>query len=78
LLLRHFVFGEEATYRVLQTRGELVNVEVVTAVGLPPGTQLKLTVASATEMRATPVASRVRPAAGSPLARSPRGARSTA
>ena len=61
LLLRRRLFGEEAVYRVLQTRGEIVKVEVVTAVGLPPGTQLKLTVATATEMRATPVTPRSRP-----------------
>jgi len=59
-LLRHRVFDEEAVYRVLQTRGRVVEVEVVTVVGLPPGTQLKLTLEAATAMRSAPAAWLVR------------------
>ena len=42
-LLRHEVLGEEALYRAIEVIGDLVELEVVSAPGLEPGTRLRVT-----------------------------------
>jgi hypothetical protein len=49
-VLRHSALGSEAVYRVLHTRGSIVQVEVMAAPGLEPGTRLHLTTAAAAAM----------------------------
>jgi hypothetical protein len=51
-LLRHRVLGEKAVYRVLEARGQTVDVEAVAVPGLTPGTRVRLTAEVATAMRA--------------------------
>jgi hypothetical protein len=49
-LLRHEVLGEEALYRAIGVIGELVELEVVSAPGLEPGTRLRVTKAAVSRM----------------------------
>jgi hypothetical protein len=49
-VLRHSALGSEAVYRVLNTRGSIVEVEVITAPGLEEGTRLHLTTVAAAAM----------------------------
>jgi hypothetical protein len=49
-VLRHSALGSEAVYRVLHTRGSTVEVEVMAAPGLEPGTRLHLTTAAVAAM----------------------------
>jgi hypothetical protein len=49
-LLRHQVLGEEALYRAVEVIGELVELEVVSAPGLEPGTRLRVTKAAVSRM----------------------------
>jgi hypothetical protein len=49
-VLRHSALGSEAAYRVLHTRGSIVEVEVIAAPGLEPGTRLHLTTVAAAAM----------------------------
>jgi hypothetical protein len=49
-LLRHQVLGEEALYRAVEVIGELVELEVVSAPGLEPGTRLRVTKAAVSSM----------------------------
>lgn len=53
-LLRHRVLGDEAFYRVVDAAGEIVEVEVVSAPGLEPGTHLRLTRAAVASMSVVP------------------------
>jgi hypothetical protein len=68
-VLRHRALCSEALYRPIQTRGPIVEVEVVAAPGLQPGTRLQLTAAAVAAMSAVAVDSgdrakrRVAPAA---------------
>jgi hypothetical protein len=50
LVLRRGVLGESGTYRVVAARGAVVDVEVVEAPGLAPGSSLRLTAAAAAAM----------------------------
>jgi hypothetical protein len=49
-VLRHSALGSEAVYRVLNTRGSIVEVEVIRAPGLEEGTRLTLTTVAAAAM----------------------------
>jgi hypothetical protein len=49
-LLRHQVLGQEALYRAIDVIGELVELEVVSAPGLEPGTRLRVTKAAVSRM----------------------------
>jgi len=49
-LLRHQVLGQEALYRAVDVIGELVELEVVSAPGLEPGTRLRVTKAAVSRM----------------------------
>jgi len=49
-LLRHQVLGQEALYRAVEVIGELVELEVVSAPGLEPGTRLRVTKAAVSRM----------------------------
>jgi len=53
-LLRHCVLGGEAFYRVVDAAGEIVEVEVVSAPGLEPGTHVRLTQAAVANMSVVP------------------------
>jgi len=53
-VVRHRALDVDAVYRVLSARGRVVDVAVVAAPGLEPGTQLRLTTAAAMAMRAAP------------------------
>jgi hypothetical protein len=50
VVLRRDVLGGSGTYRVLAARGAVVEVEVVEAPGLAPGSSLRLTAAAAAAM----------------------------
>jgi hypothetical protein len=50
LVLRRAALGGSGTYRVLAARGAVVEVEVLEAPGLAPGTTLRLTTAAAAAM----------------------------
>jgi hypothetical protein len=50
-VLRHRALCSEAAYRLLCTRGSIVEVEVVSAPGLEPGTRFHLTAAAVAAMR---------------------------
>jgi hypothetical protein len=49
-VLRHDALGSAAVYRVIRRSGSTVEVEVVTAPGLEPGTRHHLTAAAAVSM----------------------------
>jgi hypothetical protein len=49
-VLRHHALGSDAAYRVLHRWGSIVEVEVLAAPGLEPGTRLHVTVAAAAAM----------------------------
>jgi len=49
-LLRRFALGQEALYRVVDDTPEVVEVEVVSAPGLPSGTRVRFTAAAARAM----------------------------
>ena len=49
-MLRHHALGSDAVYRVLHRWGSIVEVEVLAAPGLQPGTRLHLTTGAATAM----------------------------
>ena len=55
-MLRHRALCSEALYRPIQTRGPIVEVEVVAAPGLQPGTRLQLTAAAVAAMSSVAVA----------------------
>jgi hypothetical protein len=61
-LLRHQVLGEEALYRAVEVIGELVELEVVSAPGLEPGTRLRVTKAAVGRMSVVQEAGARRPA----------------
>jgi len=54
-VLRHRALCSEALYRPIQTRGPIVEVEVVAAPGLQPGTRLQLTAAAVAAMSSVAV-----------------------
>jgi len=56
-LLRNRVLGGEAFYRVVGAAGEIVEVEVISAPGLEPGTHLRLTQAAVASMSVVPESS---------------------
>jgi hypothetical protein len=56
-LLRHRVLGGDTLYRVVGVAGELVEVEVVSAPGLEPGTRVRLTQAAIATMSVVPESS---------------------
>ncbi len=57
-LLHRRVLSHDAIYRVLrEPRGSVVEVQVIVAPGLEPGTRLTLTSAAASAMRVAPSAS---------------------
>jgi hypothetical protein len=56
-LLRHRVLGGEAFYRVVDAAGQIVEVEVVSAPGLEPGTHVRLTQAAVGSMSVVPASS---------------------
>jgi hypothetical protein len=62
-LLRHQVLGQEALYRAVDVIGELVELEVVSAPGLEPGTRLRVTKAAVSRMSVVEQAGEA-PAAG--------------
>jgi hypothetical protein len=53
-LLRHHVLGSDTLYRVVDVSGDLVEVEVVSAPGLQPGTHLRLTQSAVAGMSVVP------------------------
>jgi hypothetical protein len=53
-LLRHSVLDGDTLYRVVDVAGDLVEVEVVSAPGLEPGTRLRLTQAAIASMSVVP------------------------
>jgi hypothetical protein len=63
-LLRHQVLGQEALYRAVEVIGELVELEVVSAPGLDPGTRLRVTKAAVSRMSVVEEASAEKPIAG--------------
>jgi hypothetical protein len=63
-LLRHRVLGGDTLYRVVGVAGELVEVEVVSAPGLDPGTRVRLTQAAIATMSVVPESSLQRPTQG--------------
>lgn len=63
-LLRHSVLNGHSLYRVLDVAGGLVEVEVVSAPGLKPGTHLRLTQAAIASMSVVPESSWQHRAAG--------------
>ena len=54
-VLRHRALCSEAVYRPIQTWGPIVEVEVVAAPGLQPGTRLQLTAAAVAAMTSVAV-----------------------
>lgn len=50
-LLRRSALGSEALYRVVEVHGDLVEVQVVSAPGLEPGTRIRLTTRDAAAMQ---------------------------
>jgi len=50
-LLRRVAFGQEALYRVVTATPETVDVEVLSAPGLPSGTRVRFTTAAARAMQ---------------------------
>jgi hypothetical protein len=49
-LLRHRAFSGDALYRVVDSDPDIVEVEVVSAPGLEPGTRLRFTQAAVADM----------------------------
>ena len=60
-MLRHRVLCSEALYRPIHVWGPIVEVEVVAAPGLQPGTRLQLTAAAVAAMRSIAAPSGGRP-----------------
>jgi hypothetical protein len=56
-VLRHRALCSEAVYRPIHSWGPIVEVEVVAAPGLQPGTRVQLTAAAVAAMRSIAVAS---------------------
>jgi hypothetical protein len=56
-VLRHRALCSEALYRPIHVWGPIVEVEVVAAPGLQPGTRLQLTAAAVAAMRSIAVPS---------------------
>ena len=56
-MLRHRALCSEALYRPIHSWGPIVEVEVVAAPGLQPGTRLQLTAAAVAAMRSVAVTS---------------------
>jgi hypothetical protein len=49
-VVRHRALGSEGMYRVLEPRGSIVEMEVITAPGLLPGTHVQMCAAAARAM----------------------------
>ena len=59
-VVRHRALGSESTYRVLEPRGSLVELEVVTAPGLQPGAHVQVCTAAVRAMEPVRAAARAR------------------
>jgi len=55
VLLRHSLLGSECLYRVSGIDGALIELEVVRAPGLVPGTRVRVTGAAVRRMTAVPL-----------------------
>ena len=59
-VLRHRALGSEGTYRVLEARGSLVELEVITAPGLQQGARVQVCTGAARAMEPVRVPVRAR------------------
>ena len=59
-VVRHHALGSESTYRVLESRGSIVELEVIAAPGLLSGTHVQVCTAAARAMQAVRAPARAR------------------
>ena len=59
-VVRHRALGSESTYRVLESRGSLVELEVVSAPGLQAGAHVQVCASAARAMEPVRVPARAR------------------
>ena len=59
-VLRHRALGSEGTYRVLESRGSVVELEVIAVPGLLPGTHVQVCTSAARAMEPVRAPARAR------------------